>query len=57
VLSGIKIHFDKLDPNLIESVSVLKDVSATIYGAEAKNGAILVTTRNLKKPADKKTTN
>lgn len=35
-----------LDPNDIESVSVLKDAAATaIYGARAANGAILVTTK------------
>ncbi len=36
---------DRLDPNEIESVSVLKDASASIYGAQAANGVILVTTR------------
>ena len=29
----------------IESISVLKDASAAIYGARAANGAILVTTK------------
>ncbi len=58
VIDGVvrdKGSFDQLDPNAIESFSVLKDASATIYGAEANNGVILVTTRNLKKAADKKT--
>ncbi|UHG94368.1 SusC/RagA family TonB-linked outer membrane protein [Spirosoma oryzicola] len=36
---------DRLDPNEIESVSVLKDASASIYGAQAANGVILVTSR------------
>ena len=36
---------DRLDPNEVESVSVLKDASASIYGAQAANGVILVTTR------------
>ena len=40
---------DRLDPNEIESVSVLKDASASIYGAQAANGVILVTTRRGKK--------
>lgn len=35
----------RLSPRDIESVSVLKDASAAIYGARAANGAILVTTR------------
>ncbi len=36
---------DRLDPNEIESVTVLKDASAAIYGAQAANGVILVTTK------------
>ncbi len=36
---------NRLDPNDIESVSVLKDASAAIYGAQAANGVILVTTK------------
>lgn len=35
----------RLSPNDIESISVLKDASAAIYGARAANGAILVTTK------------
>ncbi len=35
----------QLNPNDIESISVLKDASAAIYGAEAANGVILVTTK------------
>lgn len=34
-----------LNPNDIETVSVLKDASAAIYGARAANGVILVTTK------------
>lgn len=36
---------ERLDPNDIASVSVLKDASAAIYGAQAANGVILVTTK------------
>lgn len=36
---------DRLNPNDIESVSVLKDASAAIYGSQAANGVILVTTK------------
>ena len=36
---------DRLNPQDIESISVLKDASAAIYGAQAANGVILVTTR------------
>ncbi len=36
---------ERLDPATIESVTVLKDASAAIYGAQAANGVILVTTK------------
>jgi len=35
----------RLNPDDIESISVLKDASAAIYGARAANGVILVTTK------------
>ncbi|HTI58923.1 TonB-dependent receptor [Mucilaginibacter sp.] len=37
---------ERLDPNDIESMSVLKDASAAIYGNRAANGVILVTTKH-----------
>lgn len=36
---------ERLNPNDIESINVLKDASAAIYGAQAANGVILVTTK------------
>lgn len=36
---------NRLNPNDIESVTVLKDASAAIYGSQAANGVILVTTK------------
>ena len=36
---------DEIDPMDIESLSVLKDASAAIYGAQAANGVILITTK------------
>lgn len=38
-------QFARLDPNEIESLSVLKDATAAIYGVQAANGVILITTR------------
>ena len=35
----------RLNPRDVESISVLKDASAAIYGARAANGAILITTK------------
>jgi TonB-linked SusC/RagA family outer membrane protein len=36
---------DRINPADIESISVLKDASAAIYGARAANGVILITTK------------
>ena len=36
---------ERLNPADIESVTILKDGSAAIYGAQAANGVILVTTK------------
>jgi TonB-linked SusC/RagA family outer membrane protein len=51
VIDGIanRGSFERLNPDDIESISVLKDASAAIYGAQAANGVILVTTKRGKK--------
>lgn len=38
-------EFQKLNPEDIENITVLKDASAAIYGINSSNGAILVTTK------------
>ena len=43
--------FANLDPTTIESISVLKDASAAVYGARAANGVVLVTTKRGKQGA------
>ncbi|QEH43442.1 TonB-dependent receptor [Chitinophaga sp. XS-30] len=46
VVDGVvRTDFNKIDPNEIESISVLKDASAAIYGVKSANGVILVTTK------------
>ncbi len=47
VVDGLVVSsIDDVDPNDIESLSVLKDAaSAAIYGARAANGVVLVTTK------------
>ncbi|MEN0005685.1 MAG: SusC/RagA family TonB-linked outer membrane protein, partial [Bacteroidota bacterium] len=40
-----------LDPSSIESINVLKDASASIYGVQAANGVILITTKQGKEGA------
>ena len=36
---------ERIDPSTIESLSVMKDASAAIYGAQAANGVIIITTK------------
>ena len=46
LIDGIEGDLDMLNPNDIESISVLKDAaSASIYGSKAAAGVILVTTK------------
>jgi len=45
IVDGVEGSFNDIDPNEIESISILKDGSAAIYGARAGNGVILVTTK------------
>jgi TonB-linked SusC/RagA family outer membrane protein len=45
IVDGIEQDFRFIDPNQIESISILKDASASIYGSRAGNGVILVTTK------------
>ena len=48
IVDGLKVdNIQYLDPSLIESIEVLKDAaSAAIYGAQAGNGVVLITTRS-----------
>ena len=47
IVDGLKVSsIQYLDPEMIESIEILKDAaSAAIYGAEAGNGVVLVTTK------------
>lgn len=46
IIDGVpRDNMSQLDPNNIESISVLKDASASIYGVRAANGVILITTK------------
>ena len=50
-------NLNSLSQDQVESISVLKDAAASIYGARAGNGVILVTTkRGSEKPEDAKFT-
>lgn len=53
-VSGSLNPLAAINPNDIESIEVLKDVSATaIYGSRGSNGVIIVTTKNGEKGKDK----
>jgi TonB-linked SusC/RagA family outer membrane protein len=46
VVDGVpRDNMAQLDPEDIESVSVLKDASASVYGVRAANGVVLITTK------------
>ncbi|MCS3556133.1 MULTISPECIES: TonB-dependent receptor [unclassified Sphingobacterium] len=52
VIDGVPTNnkiWSALSPQDIESVSVIKDASAAVYGARAANGVILITTKHGKK--------
>ena len=50
IIDGVPGSMGDVNPNDIESISVLKDAaSASIYGARASNGVILITTKKGKK--------
>ena len=54
IVDGLKVdNIQYLDPSMIESMEVLKDAaSAAIYGAQAGNGVILITTKSGSKSKD-----
>ena len=48
IIDGVpkdKSQFDNIAPNDVETITVLKDASASIYGSRAANGVIIVTTK------------
>ncbi|UOE47318.1 TonB-dependent receptor [Mucilaginibacter sp. SMC90] len=52
IIDGVTVDnggLDNINPNDIESMEVLKDASAAIYGSRASNGVIIVTTKKGKK--------
>lgn len=45
-VDGVEREFSQIDPNEIESITVLKDASATaVFGVRGANGVILITTK------------
>ena len=53
MVDGVERDFSSIDPNQVNTISVLKDASATaVFGAKGANGVIIVTTKrgNMGKP-------
>ncbi|MGM9736877.1 MAG: SusC/RagA family TonB-linked outer membrane protein, partial [Candidatus Cryptobacteroides sp.] len=47
LVDGVEMALNRVNPNDIESVSILKDAAAAaVYGAKASAGVVLVTTKN-----------
>lgn len=53
LIDGMEGDLELLNPDDIESVTVLKDAAASIYGARAANGVMLVTTKKGRKGTPK----
>jgi TonB-dependent starch-binding outer membrane protein SusC len=49
LVDGVEYDINEINPNFIESITVLKDAAASIYGSRAANGVILITTKTGKK--------
>jgi TonB-linked SusC/RagA family outer membrane protein len=45
LVNGMEYDMNEVNPNDIESITVLKDASAAIYGSRAANGVVLITTK------------
>ncbi|MDR2920847.1 MAG: TonB-dependent receptor [Tannerella sp.] len=55
LIDGVPGNISTLNPNDVESISILKDAaSASIYGSRAANGVILITTK-IAKPSERPT--
>lgn len=46
IVDGVERNFADIDANDIESISILKDASAAVYGFKGANGVILVKTKS-----------
>jgi len=49
IIDGYEGNLNTLNPNDIETITVLKDAQAAIYGTSAANGVILITTKSGKR--------
>lgn len=49
IVDGYEGSFNSINPDDIESISILKDAQAAIYGIKGANGVVLITTKTGKK--------
>ena len=45
IVDGMESTIERINPNDIESISILKDAAAAIYGSRAGNGVVVVKTK------------
>ena len=45
IVDGMESSIEQVNPNDIESISILKDAAAAIYGSRAGNGVVVVKTK------------
>ena len=45
IVDGMESTIEQINPNDIESISILKDAAAAIYGSRAGNGVVVVKTK------------
>tara|TARA_B100001057_G_C22168538_1_gene688446 strand:+ start:36 stop:431 length:396 start_codon:yes stop_codon:yes gene_type:complete len=45
IVDGMESTIERVNPNDIESISILKDAAAAIYGSRAGNGVVVVKTK------------
>jgi TonB-dependent starch-binding outer membrane protein SusC len=45
IIDGVPLDYHNINANDIESVQILKDASASIYGVRGSNGVVIVTTK------------
>ena len=46
IVDGVpRDNFERMDPNDIESISILKDASSAVYGVRSANGVVIITTK------------
>jgi len=45
IVDGMEATIEEVDPNDIESISILKDAAAAVYGSRAGNGVVVVKTK------------